>query len=156
MNPEILHFYDRLIPNIALGIFGLIVVLVFHGGAINRVLMRFERLTKQNITKKKYNRVFFHFYSAFIFIAIIHIFEILLWATFMLRLDLVNNPVEAFLFAGSCYTTVGFVTDLLPVDWKSLALFISFTGLFSFAWTTSIMIDMTSTYKNAWQQKYGI
>ena len=155
MNFQLLNFYNNLLVNIALGIFGLTIILIFHGSAINRVLMRFERYTKQNLAQKQYNRVFFHFYSSFILFAIIHIFEILLWGMFMLRLDLIDNPIEALLFAGSCYTTVGFITDILPAGWKSLAFFISFTGLFSFAWTTSVMIGMTNIYKDAWHLKYA-
>lgn len=72
----------------------------------------------------------------------------------MVLLNLVTNPVDSLMFAGSCYTTVGFEVNILPLGWKSLAFFISFTGLFSLAWTTSIMIGMTDTYKNAWNQKY--
>ena len=65
-----------------------------------------------------------------------------------------KDPIDALLFAGSCYTTVGFESDNLLEGWKSFAFFISFSGLFSLAWTTSIMIGMTSTYKNAWDLKY--
>jgi hypothetical protein len=36
-----------------------------------------------------------------------------------------------------------------------LAFFIAFTGLFSLAWTTSVMIGMTNAYKAAWNLKYG-
>lgn len=70
-------------------------------------------------------------------------------------LGLMDDSVHALLFAGSCYTTVGFVPDTLPMGWKSLAFFISFSGLFCLAWTTSVMIGMTNTYKNAWNLKYG-
>ena len=146
--------YIVLLSNIVFGVAGLTLILIFHGSAINHVYMRFERLTKTNLALVQYNRVFFHFYASFVFIALIHITEILIWALFMLRFDLIEKPVDAILFSGSCYTTVGFVTDILPEGWKSLAFFIAFTGLFSLAWTTSIMIGMTSTYKNAWNQKY--
>jgi hypothetical protein len=67
-----------------------------------------------------------------------------------------SQPLEALLFAGSCYTTVGFESDTLKEGWKSFAFFISFSGLFSLAWTTSIMIPMTTTYKKAWNQKYRL
>lgn len=116
--------------------------------------MRFERITRKNLNLIQYNRVFFHFYISFVFIALVHLLEILFWSVFLIAKDLVPDPVLAILFAGSCYTTVGFEADTLPDGWKSLALFISFTGLFSLAWTTSIMYGMTSAYKNAWNQKY--
>jgi len=133
----------------------LIFILFCHGSAINHVYMRFERLTRINLSRTQYNRVFYHFYSAFVFIAIIHLLEILLWSLWLVGFDLIKDPLLAILFAGSCYTTVGFESNILPIGWKTLAFFISFTGLFSLAWTTSIMIGMTSAYKNAWNQKYG-
>jgi hypothetical protein len=138
----------------AWGIACLIVILIFHGSAINHVYMRFERLTRKNLEAHQYNRVFFHFYVTFLFLALIHVLEILFWAIFIICLGIMANPVAAVLFAGSCYTTVGFESDTLINGWKSFAFFISLSGLFSLAWTTSIMIGMTTAYKNAWDQKY--
>ena len=138
----------------AWGIFFLICILIFHGRAINHVFMRFERLTRQNLKSRQYNRVFYHFYAAFVLLAMFHLLEIIFWSVFIIGLDLMKDPLEALLFAGSCYTTVGFESNNLMYGWKSLALFISFSGLFSLAWTGSIMIGMTTAYKNAWDQKY--
>jgi hypothetical protein len=136
------------------GIFGLILILLFHGSAINYIMLRFERLTNGNLKFKQYNRVFFHFYASFFFIALIHITEIIIWTLFIISLNLMNDGIQTLLFVGSCYTTVGFVEDILPAGWKSLAFFISFSGLFSVAWTTSTMISMTNSYKAAWNLKH--
>jgi hypothetical protein len=144
-----------LLVDIFWGVLGLTIVLVFHGSGINHINMRFERLTNINLKACQYNRVFLHFYASFIFIALIHIAEIVIWSTYIVKLHLVQDPIAALLFVGSCYTTVGFISDILPVGWKSLAFFIAFTGLFSLAWTTSVMIGMTNTYKAAWNLKYG-
>jgi hypothetical protein len=43
----LLGFYSNLFLNVGLGIIGLTLVLIFHGGVINRVLMRFDRFTKK-------------------------------------------------------------------------------------------------------------
>jgi hypothetical protein len=144
-----------LITDIFFGVLGMIVVLIFHGSGINHIIMVFERKTRKNLGQGQYNRVFTHFYFSFLFIALVHITEIILWCMFLLGLGLMNDGVQALLFAGSCYTTVGFINDVLPEGWKSLAFFIAFTGLFSLAWTTSVMIGMTNTYKAAWNLKYG-
>lgn len=144
-----------LITDIFFGLLGMTIVLVFHGSGINHLIMRFERKTDHNLKHGQYNRVFAHFYATFLFIAIVHICEIVLWCFFLLFLGLIDDAVQALLFAGSCYTTVGFVADILPHGWKSLAFFIAFTGLFSLAWTTSVMIGMTNSYKAAWNLKYG-
>ena len=136
------------------GILGLILVLLFHGSGINYIMLRFERLTIGNLKFKQYNRVFFHFYASFFFIALIHIVEIVIWTFYIMALNLMDNGIQTLLFVGSCYTTVGFVEDILPTGWKSLAFFISFSGLFAVAWTTSAMIGMTNSYKAAWNLKH--
>jgi hypothetical protein len=143
-----------LITDIFFGVLGLIIILIFHGSLINHIIMRFETRTELNLKHGQYNRVFTHFYASFFFIAFVHICEIILWSFFLLGLGLIGDGVQALLFAGSCYTTVGFISDILPPGWKSLAFFIAFTGLFSLAWTTSVMIGMTNTYKTAWNLKY--
>ena len=73
-----------LIKEILVGTALLLVVLIFHGSAINHVIMRFERQTTNNLAHKEYNWVFIHFYGAFIFIALIHIIEVLIWAFFLM------------------------------------------------------------------------
>lgn len=146
--------FALLVRDTAWGIACLIVILMFHGSTINHLYMRFERLTRNNIKLTQYNRVFFHFYATFVFLALIHISEILIWSVFIIGLEIMKTPLAAILFAGSCYTTVGFESDTLINGWKTFAFFISFSGLFSLAWTTSIMIGMTTAYKNAWDQKY--
>jgi hypothetical protein len=143
-----------LLRDIAVGIACLIGLLVFHGSAINHVYMRFERITRKNLNLDQHNRVFFHFYTSFVFLALFHILEIIFWAMIIIGLGIMITPLDALLFAGSCYTTVGFEPDTLKVGWKGFAFFISLSGLFSLAWTTSIMIPMTATYKKAWDQKY--
>jgi hypothetical protein len=136
------------------GIFGLILILLLHGSAINFIMLRFERLTNGNLKVRQYNRVFFHFYFTFFFIALIHLTEIIIWTIYILELNLIEDGIKAMIFVGSCYTTIGFIEDILPAGWKSLAFFISFSGLFAMAWTTSVMISMTSTYKSAWNLKH--
>jgi len=141
--------------DIICGLIGLTLILIFHGSALNHIVMRFERCTKINLEHKQHNRIFFHFYVAFIFFALIHISEVFIWSGIVIWLKLIPDTVQAILFAGSCYTTVGFVGDILPNGWKSMAFFIAFTGLFSLAWTTSVMIGMTALYKEAWNLKYA-
>ena len=147
-------FLFPLIKEILVGTALLLVVLIFHGSAINHVIMRFDRITTKNLANQQYNWVFYHFYFAFNSIALIHIFEVLLWAAFLMMLGLMGDALSAIIFSGSCYTTVGFAPDSLPYGWKSLAFFIAFTGLFSLAWTTSVMINMTNVYRQAWRAKF--
>ena len=153
LEPGFQFSFFSLFNDILLGVGGVILILLFHGTSINHVLMRFENMTASNLAKKEYHWVFIHFYITFSFIALIHVIEVLIWALLTHQLGLLTNINDAILFAGSCYTTLGIVQDILPNGWKSLAFIIAFSGLFSLAWTTSIMIDMTDTYRKAWQIK---
>ena len=143
------------IKEVLFGILALIAVLIFHGTGINHVIMKFDSRTKFNLSKGKYKWVFVDFYCAFMVFALIHICGIVLWSFYLFALGLVDDGVQALIFAGSCYTTVGFAADTLPTGWRSLAFFIAFTGLFSIAWTTSVMIGMTEAYKTAWNLRYA-
>lgn len=143
-----------LIIDTTVGIVILLLILFFHGGTINHAAMRFEQHAKRNMASKKYSWVFVNFYIAFNSIALIHISEVVIWGICIHLLGLMADPIQALIFAGSCYTTVGFAADTLPAGWKSLAFFIAFTGLFSLAWTTSLMMNMTAIYREAWRHKY--
>jgi hypothetical protein len=145
-----------LLRDMCYGIAGLIVVLFYHGSSINFVIVRFEKYSNQNLKNKQYNRVFLHFYLSFLFIAVMHLIEIVIWAIYITQIKLIDSGIDALMFAGSCYTTVGFVPDILPNGWKSFAFFISFSGLFSIAWTTSVKIGMTNSYKAAWNLKHHV
>ena len=153
LEPGFQFSFLALLYDILVGIGGVILILLFHGTLINHVLMRFENMTANNLEKKEYHWVFVHFYISFAFIALIHFSEILIWSFFIYQLEFLNNVNDAILFAGSCYTTLGLVPDILPNGSKSLAFIIAFSGLFSLAWTTSIMIGMTTTYRQAWKIK---
>ena len=137
-----------------IGVFGVIGILMIHGTFLNRLLTRFDQSSIAHIQDKKYNWVFFQFYLSFIRLAFIHIIEIYVWGLYLALLGYLPNLVKAILFAGSCYTTIGFVEDVLPDGRKSLAFYIALSGFFCLAWTTSAMIDMTQTYKAAWRNKY--
>ena len=140
--------------DLLIGVLGVIGTLMIHGTVVNRLLMRFDQYSIEHIEDKKYNWVFVQFYLSFIRIALVHVFEIYVWGFYLAVLGFLPNVVKAVLFAGSCYTTIGFVEDVLPYGRKSLAFYIALSGFFCLAWTTSAMIDMTQTYKAAWRKKY--
>jgi hypothetical protein len=135
-----------------IGIAGLSIILLIHGSFLIRIIHRFEILEVQYLKHEQYYRVLINFYFTFIAIAMVHIFEITLWAFGIHVFGLVDSPVDSLIFAGSCYTTVGFVEDIMPLGWKFLAFFISFSGLFTLAWTTSSMVGVIGSHKEMWKK----
>ena len=150
MTAELHNFsFFGLFLDVVVGLAGLTAILIFHGLSINSILFRFDLYADRALLLKRYSRGLFWFYFSLILIALIHVAEIFFWALGLVALGLVPDLIKGLLFSGSCYTTVGFVDDLLPIGWKSLAFFISLSGLFSLAWTTSVMIHMTTALKAA-------
>ena len=135
-----------------IGMAGLTIILLIHGSFLIRIIHWFELLEDKYLRKGKFYRIILNFYLTFIAIAMVHIFEIALWAFGINTFGLVDNPVDSLIFAGSCYTTVGFVEDIMPIGWKFLAFFISFSGLFTLAWTTSSMVGVIGSHKEMWKK----
>jgi hypothetical protein len=135
------------------GLLGLSLVLVFHGSCVMRVVTAFELKEINLISSKSYTSIIIAVYNALSLLVITHIGGVLIWAATLYISQLINTPINAILFAGSCYLTLGFIGDVLPDGWKSLALFISFSGLFSTAWTTSAMVGLTNSFKTAWLKR---
>ena len=72
-----------------------------------------------------------------------HLFQIFIWGQFLYRGGLISDLHVAMLFAGSTYTTVGFVNDTLPIDWQVVVIIMATNGYFSFAWSTTAMIQLS-------------
>jgi hypothetical protein len=79
-----------------------------------------------------------------------HLAEIVIWGSALYLFHLLPNLGDSILFAGSTYTAMGFMEDILPNGWKMLAVIIAFSGMFAFAWTASVMISMTKNFRQAY------
>ena len=127
------------------------VVLAFNGICFTRVLFMYRKMTNWVSIQNTLGAIAL-FVISVLLLAIVQLVAILIWSLTLYHLDLIPTRAMAILFTGSCYTTIGVFADLLPPGWKSLALFIAFSGLFSFAWATSIMMSMANAFTKAWDQ----
>jgi hypothetical protein len=76
----------------------------------------------------------------FILLAL-HVLEIILWAALLAKSGLVPDWRAAGFFAGNTYTTVGYGNFVLPDGWRMLAPIIAISGLFTFGWSGSVLVD---------------
>lgn len=83
------------------------------------------------------------FFASIVILLMSHLAQILIWPMFLYWPGIMPNPNHAVLLAGSTYTTVGFVTDTLPEQWQLLEVIMAVTGLFAFAWSTSIFYALS-------------
>ena len=73
---------------------------------------------------------------------LLHLLEIWVWAAALVYSGLVVNWRAAGFFAANTYTTVGYGNFLLPEGWHMLAPIIAMSGLFTFGWTGSVLVEI--------------
>lgn len=137
------------IPGVLFGGLCLMIILVVHGFFMAFIYRIYESRAEKSLLAGKYWHVETFFYCSLIVMMLAHIIEIAIWAWFLTTTQLVNNFHKAMVFSGSTYTTVGFGQDLLPSGWEIITVVIAMSGMFAFAWTTSLMISMMGTYRAA-------
>jgi hypothetical protein len=132
----------------------LLVVMVFHGILLLQIAKRYEVKTFLYLNEKKYAAVATSFYSSIFCLFLTHIVEIFIWGIALFAFKLLPTLGQSILFSGSTYTAMGFMEDILPDGWKMLAIIIAFSGMFSFAWTASVMISMTKNFRQAYTKMH--
>ena len=142
------------VRDVLAGICMLAVVLAFHGYCLTRIAFRYELNSRLSFARGRPQYVFVHFYVAVRALAVVHIVAVVFWALSLTLSGLVSDFTQSILFSGSCYTTLGFMDNILPVGWRTLAIIITLSGLFSMAWSTSMMISMTDHFREAWIKKH--
>lgn len=71
----------------------------------------------------------------------LHLTEMIIWAAALVYSNLVADWRTAGFFAGNTYTTVGYGSFVLPNGWRMLAPIIAMSGLFTFGWSGSVLVD---------------
>ncbi len=79
--------------------------------------------------------------SVFVLLAL-HLSEMVAWAAALVYSGLVPDWRAAGFFAGNTYTTVGYGNFVLPAGWHMLAPIIAISGLFTFGWSGSVLVDL--------------
>lgn len=72
----------------------------------------------------------------------LHLAEIVVWAAALVYSGLVADWRSAGFFAGNTYTTVGYGAFVLPLGWHMLAPIMAISGLFTFGWSGSVLVDL--------------
>ena len=71
----------------------------------------------------------------------LHISENILWTAVLVWTGLIPDWRSAGFFVGNTYTTIGYGTFLLPPKWEMLAPIIAISGLFTFGWSGSVLVN---------------
>ena len=148
---ELLPFFTNL-PLAIIGLFAALWINVFF---LRRIAINFEIRGRACLNRNYANGVFHHYFLAITYLMIVQIMVIIFWGGALNALSLIKDPLEAIMFAGSCYTTMGIVTEVMPTGWKFIAIIIALSGLFAIALATSSMINMSTLFRRAWLIKHA-
>jgi hypothetical protein len=132
----------RALLEMSMGAGLLICITMIHGFGMYLVMHRFELHWPHFINEKSEIRRQLFFGSLVTIMLCTHLTEIFSWAVTLNSVNALPDLRSAFYFAGETYTTVGFGDVVLPHQWRQLALFIAMSGLFSFGWTTGILVSI--------------
>jgi hypothetical protein len=136
-------FAEQIFRDAAFGLGFLAIVLVVNAILFIRIFLWFMTATAK-LTKPTAFDLIFLFVLGVLMMSLVQITSILIWTAALYTTGLIGDMRSAMLFSGSSYTTLGIFSDVLPQGWKSVAFYIAFSGLFSFAIATSSMMSMLS------------
>jgi hypothetical protein len=71
----------------------------------------------------------------------LHLLEIFMWSAALVLSGLIPNWHNAGFFAGNTYTTIGYGNFLLRPEWEMVAPIMAISGLFTFGWSGSVLVD---------------
>jgi Ion channel len=139
---------DEYKPMAALGIgsFMLVGLALFHGAGLHLIFIqqkRRERRLRLGRPSILAGALLFG-WSVFLMLSL-HIVEILIWAFALTHMGLVKHAYDAIYFCANTYTTLGMGSVDVDIHWRNISPIIGISGLFTFAWTTSALVDVVSS-----------
>jgi hypothetical protein len=145
----LLKIPDEFKPLAAIGIGSLILVvlLLFHGIGLHLIIVPFKRAeVRLRAGRPHLGRAGLLFGWAVYQMLFLHILEIAFWAFALNRLGLIIRPTDALYFCANAYTTLGYGAVDLGTPWRNISPIIAISGLFTFAWTASSLVNMVGAY----------
>jgi hypothetical protein len=140
--PLLQHFSAVMpVPDLLFGGGMLVLIMLVHGIGVHSVTGAVVRRSQDILRQPAMWRADLLMSGAVFALLGLHVLEIFLWAAALVYGGLIPNWRLAGLFSGSTYTTIGYST-ILPLGWGMLAPLIAISGLFTFGWSGSVLVDL--------------
>ena len=137
-------------PWAALGIGAMLLVflVMFHGAGLHTIIVVRTWVEPHELAGRlRRVRALTWFGSSVFFLLALHIAEVVIWAFALLFLGLVPRPGDAIYFCANAYTTLGYGNVDLAPNWRNISPIIAMSGLFTFAWTASSLVEIVAAHK---------
>src|SRR5271154_1572285 len=140
---------DEFKPMAALGIgaFLLVFLVLLHGAGLHSILVLHKRrIRRLRVGRPRLFRAVLLFGWAVFFMLALHIIGFAVWASSLLFLGLMKHTYDAIYFSANAYVTLGMGGVDLEPHWRNISPIIGISGLFTFAWTTSALVDVVAAH----------
>ena len=128
-----------------LGCSALLACVVIQGLFVLLVSSKGKSSIRKRVLANNALQAYAFFMGCILILLTSHLTQIYLWGFVLHAFNIIANQHQAMVFAGSTYTTVGFITDPLPIQWQLLSVIMAVSGLFSFGWSTAVMFILSQT-----------
>ena len=141
-----LQHLAQVIPaaDVAFGGAMLMLIVLIHAAGVRAVTTHVANRTHTILLRPKVWRADLLMSSSVLMLLALHLAETIVWAAALVNGGLVTSWRAAGFFAGNTYTTVGYGAFVLPPGWEMLAPIIAISGLFTFGWSGSVLVDTVS------------
>ena len=120
--------------------------MALHGFGMLFVLRTSNRIKHSFSEKRNMMTGLFPIILATLMILIVHLTEVMVWASFFVWKGCFANQSVSFYFSLNEYTTVGSAYTL-PRQWHLLEGMIAIAGLLGFAWSTGVLIALAQQFQ---------
>jgi hypothetical protein len=122
----------------------LMLIVLIHATGVRTVTSHVANRSRLIMQRPRTWRADVLMLGAILCLLLLHLTETVVWATSLVYGGLVPSWRAAGFFAGNTYTTVGYGNVVLPPGWEMLAPIIAISGLFTFGWSGSVLVDIVA------------
>lgn len=133
---------------VGIGAFILVFLALFHGVGLHWIQLldlRGERRLSVGRPHLLAAAILFG-WSVFLMLAL-HVVEVAIWAFALRGAGLIVHTLDAIYYCANCYTTLGMGKVDVGEHWRLVTPIIGISGLFTFAWTTSALVDVVASHR---------
>jgi len=131
----------------------LVAIVLFHGTGLHGIMVGQDRWRARLFAHHPHLTGAALIFGWGVFLMLfLQMVEILIWSLFLNRLGLIKSVHDTIYFCANAYTTLGMGKMELERPWRLVSPIIGISGLFTFAWTTSALVDMVTAHRQVVEQ----
>jgi hypothetical protein len=124
----------------------LVLIALFHGSGLHWIQVLQHRGERRLRAERPHlvAAAFLFGWSVFLML-VLHLVEVVIWALALTQMGLIVKSFDAIYYCANCYTTLGMGKVDVGEHWRIISSIIGISGLFTFAWTTSALVDVVAS-----------